>query len=139
MGDNPDSRNVDRVPVFKPGELLYVAFTGLRRSEPQTLEALRMRFKSLQDRSHNDSGRMKEWGPESQKVAEEWIAVVLQLRRSLRLAIVKVRSGELVARRVLANVFIGLGVRQQVGVKRSRALNRVRNFIHKRQIWHRCS
>ena len=49
---------------------------------------------------------------ESQNVVEEWIAVVLQLRRSLRLGIVKVCSGEQLARRVLANVFMWLKMPQ---------------------------
>ena len=38
--------------------------------------------------------------------------MVLQLRRSLRLEMVKVRSGELLARRVLANVFMWLKMPQ---------------------------
>ena len=38
LGEEPDSRCRCRVPVFKPGELLYVAFVGLKRfSEPHTL------------------------------------------------------------------------------------------------------
>ena len=67
LGEDPSSRNFDRVPVFKPGEVMYVAFSGMKRSELQILEALRMKFKSLGDRAHSDPVRMAEWGPEPEK------------------------------------------------------------------------
>ena len=103
--ENPGLRLNDRVPVYKPGELLYVAAKSLKRVELQTLEVLRMKFHTLADRPDDDPRRMSEWGPESQRVAEEWIAILLQLRRSIRQEIIEARTDELLARRVLANIF----------------------------------
>ena len=105
LGEDPSLRCNDRVPVYKPGELLYVAAKSLKRVELQTLEALRMKFHTLVDRPDDDPRRMSEWGLESQRVAEEWLAILLQLRRSIRQDIIEARTDELLARRVLANIF----------------------------------